>query len=483
MADQDAAPGPAGEDEPQLLRGALGLTAITFQGITHMAPAAGVMLSAPFIASFAGPAMGLAFGLAGVAALLLANSVAQLAKHLPSAGGYFSYISRALNPKLGFLAGWMYFLYDPIVPILCTVIIGGYTQDTLDQLYGFTFPWWLFSIIVWLGLGVITYLGVKPSIMVSIALSVIEVGITLLLSFFIFGKHGISTHDVSLGFTLDGIPGDSATHGLFLGLVFSVLSYTGFESTAPLAEETRDPKRNVARAALIGTALILVYYVIFGFATAVGFGIDDVAANFPSSANPYFTIAEDVWGEAGTIIVLIALINSGWGCSLAGQSAVVRVYYKMAKIGVFPKAFGHLHPVHRSPHVAIYLQTAFNLIVGIFCGITLGTVNTFGVLGAMITMGMIFVYTCGLVAVPVFYLREHRDEFNVILHGILPVLGIAALAPVLYYNLNPFPVWPFKLAPIIAFSWLGIGVLVVAWLSSTRPKALESAGREIFEEV
>ncbi|MDX6377160.1 MAG: hypothetical protein QOE98_1463 [Gaiellaceae bacterium] len=483
MADQDAAPGPAGEDEPQLLRGALGLTAITFQGITHMAPAAGVMLSAPFIASFAGPAMGLAFGLAGVAALLLANSVAQLAKHLPSAGGYFSYISRALNPKLGFLAGWMYFLYDPIVPILCTVIIGGYTQDTLDQLYGFTFPWWLFSIIVWLGLGVITYLGVKPSIMVSIALSVIEVGITLLLSFFIFGKHGISTHDVSLGFTLDGIPGDSAAHGLFLGLVFSVLSYTGFESTAPLAEETRDPKRNVARAALIGTALILVYYVIFGFATAVGFGIDDVAANFPSSANPYFTIAEDVWGEAGTIIVLIALINSGWGCSLAGQSAVVRVYYKMAKIGVFPKAFGHLHPVHRSPHVAIYLQTAFNLIVGIFCGITLGTVNTFGVLGAMITMGMIFVYTCGLVAVPVFYLREHRDEFNVILHGILPVLGIAALAPVLYYNLNPFPVWPFKLAPIIAFSWLGIGVLVVAWLSSTRPKALESAGREIFEEV
>ena len=118
------------QEEVRLAAGSLSLTAITFQGITHMAPAAGVMLSAPFIASFAGPAMGLAFGLAGVAALLLANSVAQLAKHLPSAGGYYSYISRALNPKLGFLAGWMYFLYDPIVPILCTVIIGGYTEDT-----------------------------------------------------------------------------------------------------------------------------------------------------------------------------------------------------------------------------------------------------------------------------------------------------------------------------------------------------------------
>ena len=73
-------------------------------------------------------------------ALLLANSVAQLAKHLPSAGGYFSYISRALNPKLGFLAGWMYFVYDPIVPILCTVVISGYVEDTLDQQYGINCP-------------------------------------------------------------------------------------------------------------------------------------------------------------------------------------------------------------------------------------------------------------------------------------------------------------------------------------------------------
>ena len=77
-------------DEPQdsgatqLNRGVLGLTAITFQGITHMAPAAGVMLSAPFIATFAGPAMGLAFGLAGIIALLLAHAVAQLARHLRS---------------------------------------------------------------------------------------------------------------------------------------------------------------------------------------------------------------------------------------------------------------------------------------------------------------------------------------------------------------------------------------------------------------
>ena len=282
-----------------LAAGSLGLTAITFQGITHMAPAAGVMLSAPFIASFAGPAMGLAFGFAGVAALFLANSVAQLAKHLPSAGGYFSYISRALNPKLGFMAGWMYFLYDPIVPILCTVIIGGYTEDTLDAQYGINFPWWAYSIIVWLGLGVITFLGVKPSIATAIILTLVEVGITLALSFTIFAQQGVTSHDLKRASRSSGIPGDDQVHGLFLAMVFSVLSYTGFESTAPLAEETRNPKRNVAIAAIVGTALILVYYVIFGFATALGFGIDNVAADFPVRDQPVLHDRRGRLGQRG----------------------------------------------------------------------------------------------------------------------------------------------------------------------------------------
>jgi amino acid transporter len=472
---------PADGGETQLNRGALGLPAITFQGVTHMAPAAGVMLSAPFIATFAGPAMGLAFGLAGIIALLLAHAVAQLARHLPSAGGFFSYISRALSPKLGFLVSWVYFLYDALVPVLCTVIIGGYAQSTLKSEYGWYFPWWLYAVIVWLALGVISYYGIKVSIVLAIALTLIEVGITMALSFWIFGKHGIHAHDLKYGFTLDGIP-KPRLHGLFLGMVFSVLSYTGFESTAPLAEETRNPKRNLPRAIYIGTAVILVYYVIFGFATTIGFGTDRVTSAFPSSANPYYGIAKSVWGGSGTILILLALINSGWGCSLAGQSAVVRVYYKMASVGVFPRQFARLHPKHKSPHVAIGVQTVFNIVFGIFCGITLGTVNTFGVLGAMITFGMVFVYGSALVAVPVFFWREHRDEFGVINHVVLPALGILSLAPVFYYNIVPFPPFPFEIAPIAVMVWLVIGIGVVAYLSKYRSKQLAASARLILDE-
>ena len=95
---------------------------------------------------------------------------------------------------------------------------------------------------------------------------------------------------------------------------------------------------------MLGTALILVYYVIFGFATSVGFGVDKMATGFSATANPYYVIANSVWGKAGTILVLLALVNSGWGCSLAGQTAVLRVYYKMGKVGVLPRALGSCTP-------------------------------------------------------------------------------------------------------------------------------------------
>jgi amino acid transporter len=470
-------------DEPKLLHDQLGLPAITFQGITHMAPAAGVMLSAPFIASFVGPALGLAFGMAGLIALILASSVGQMAKHIPSAGGYFTYIGKGLNPKLGFLAAWMYFVYDPIIPVLCTTIIGGCVEDTLKSLYGITFPWWVFSLIVWAGLGIITYLGVKPSIRTSILLSVVEVAITLALSLAVFAKDGVTSRDLTAGFTLQQVPYSPAPKGLFLALVFSVLSYTGFEATAPLAEETKDPRRNVAIGAVLGVVLILVYYVIFGFATSVGFGVDKMATGFTATSNPYYVIANSVWGKAGTILVLLALVNSGWGCSLAGQNAVIRVYYKMGKVGVLPRVLGSLHPRYRTPHVAIGFQTVFSVVIGIITGITLGPATTFGVFGAIITFGMIFVYGCGLVAVAIMYLGKYRSEFNALLHVILPAIGMAALLAILYYNVRPFPPYPFNIAPITVICWFVVGVIVMLWLSRSRPRELEEGAQEIFADV
>jgi amino acid transporter len=464
-----------------LRRNALGLPAITFQGITHMAPAAGVIFSAPFIATNAGAALPLAFFLALVICLLIASSIAQLAKHLPSAGGYYTYISRGLSPSLGFLTGWLYFLYDPVVPALVTVFTGSIFHDTIKSLFGIEFPWWLFTIIVFGALGLLTYVGVRPSTRTAIAFGLGEVLITLAISFALIAKHGVTGHDLSYTFTLAGIPG--GLHGLAFGMIFSVLSYTGFEATAPLAEETRDPRRNIKWAVLLSTLAVGIYYLIFSFATVIGWGANATITTFGSAASPYNTLASGLWGGPGSVILLLAILNSAFACAVSGQNAVIRVYYKMAHVGVLPKALSRVHPRHRTPHAAIIFQTIVNLAVGLGLGFWLGPVNTFGFLGTMITVGLIFVYGAGMVAVPVFYRREHPDEINLWLTYVLPIIGIALMVPILYVSLVPPPAFPLNLPPYVDIAWFLIGLGVLAYLSRTRPRELEAGASAIFEDV
>ena len=107
-----------------LARGAIGLREVLFQSVTSMAPAGAVALSIAAGATYAGGALPLAVLLALVACLLVASSIGQLAKHLPSAGSIYTYPAEAIHPALGFLVGWGYALVEALIGPLTTVIFG-----------------------------------------------------------------------------------------------------------------------------------------------------------------------------------------------------------------------------------------------------------------------------------------------------------------------------------------------------------------------
>jgi amino acid transporter len=464
-----------------LRKNAVGLTGLTFQGVTHMAPAVGIALSAPFVASFAGAAFPLAWTLAGVLAVVIALSMAQLAKQIPSAGGMYTFVARGIGAKTGFLAGWLYFLYDPLVPTFCTVLVGQYVQSTLQTLYGLYFPWWAFTLLVFAGLFVVTYLGIRASIRAAIFLSLAEITITLALSLTLFARVGLSGHALQYGFTFAGIPGDKL-HGLLFAMIYSFLSYTGFEATIPLTEEARNPRQVLTRAMMIGVIGIVIYYVIFSFGSVLGFGVDATySGQFASAANPYFNIGQAAWGGIGPLIVLLAIINSGWGCSLGGQTALIRVLYAMGRAGVLPKALGRVHPRHRSPHIATMVQTVYSVILGMGFGFWLGPVNTAGVMGGTISISLLFVYGLVLLAVPIYFRRERPGQGNWWLVGVLPIAGVLLLLPVLYASVYPLPAFPLNLPAFFVIGWFIVGVVLVIYLASNRPEAL-NAGRVAFEE-
>src|ERR1700726_650877 len=121
-------------DQPaQLRRGALGLTDVVFQGITHIAPAISVVFTLPEIAEHAGAAMPLSLALTVIVCFFIANTVAQFSRYLPSSGGYYTFVSRGLGPRFGFLATWSYLIYDIAGPAGAIGFLGLQTSRWLQN--------------------------------------------------------------------------------------------------------------------------------------------------------------------------------------------------------------------------------------------------------------------------------------------------------------------------------------------------------------
>src|SRR5262245_63282389 len=114
---------PMGNAAPSLERDAIGLPEVLFQSITHMAPAVATALSIGAATSFAGGITPLAVLFAMIAVLFTAYSMAQLARHLPSAGGMYTYVGRGLGSFFGWLVGWAFALAEPLV---MSILLGGF---------------------------------------------------------------------------------------------------------------------------------------------------------------------------------------------------------------------------------------------------------------------------------------------------------------------------------------------------------------------
>src|SRR5579884_1159894 len=133
-----------------LKKNALGLPEVLFQSITSMAPAAAVATSLTPALPLSGAALPLSVLLATVACALIASCIGQLAIHIPSAGGMYTYISRSLGTKLGFMSAWAFLMAQPLLLPLVLIIFGTYAEGLIQTLTGVDIPW-----MVWMLLGTI----------------------------------------------------------------------------------------------------------------------------------------------------------------------------------------------------------------------------------------------------------------------------------------------------------------------------------------
>jgi amino acid transporter len=455
---------------PSLSHNAVGLREVVFQSITGMAPAGAIAFALTYVASAAGAALPLALILAMIPSLMVASTLAQFAKKIPSAGGYYTYTSRGLNSNAGFITAWFFLFYEPLMPSTVFAVVGFLVQTTFPTVFGLAIPWYVWSIAGILLLHWITYRNIHASSRIASILGAIEVLVFLALAITILFK---TPH--LPGFT-PFTPSASLNHswsGVLLGMVFGIFTFCGFETAAPLGEEARNPRKTVGKAVLIAALMIGVFYMICAYAGVTGWGFSKMDG-YAASSNPWNILAERYWGW-GWILIFLALMNSQMGNGVASQTACTRVLYAMGRIGVLPKKLSTIHEKHKIPSVALNVQTTITLILTLGLGFLFGPFMASQLIALILTLAIIMVYILGNIALIRFYRKEYPSEFSIWLHGIFPIISSLFMVVALIGSIFPVPAYPLNLAPYLVIIWLIIGLAVLAYLHRKRPETIEDA--------
>ncbi len=464
-------------DSGQLHRGALSLTGAVMQGVTHIAPTAGVILILQAEVATIGLATPFAFVIGIVLMLLVGVSIAQLARFLPSAGGFYTYISRTLDPRVGWFAGWINLLYDPFGTAIDLAALGYVFNAALSANYHVTFPWWATFLIGGLIVTVVIYRGVELTGRAQLILGGLEVLILLAVS-----VHALISPGAG-GVT--GAPFDPANAAkgsdLFVAVILAVFTFTGFESTAPLAEETARPRRNVPRAMLISLAIVGVFVVFCLWAMMIGWGTAHLSSMISYTGNPVFAVAHRLWGPAW-VLLLLAIVNSLLSVSIATTNSSTRVIYAMGRTGALPSWFGRIDGRFGTPRNAIIAQTVLTAGLGLGLGFAMGPFNEFLMIGVAITVGLALLYILACLGVVRFFRTEQRPNFNALLHLVVPLVAAVAVGFVLYHNIVPVPPYPINIALPLAGGWAVVGIVATVFMVSTGRTGWLDRATRVFDE-
>lgn len=466
-----ATPAPGSFDH--LREHSIGLPQVLFQSITHMAPGAAIAFSILFSIGFAGPALPLSVLLALIACTLVAISIGQLAKKVPSAGGLYAYVTEALGPIPGFFVGAVFLCFEPLVAPLLFLIFAWATTDVFraDVGWDWTGQWWVWVLLAAGTVFFLTYRDVRLSTNAGVLLGIFEVGVFLALAIWILLSNGIPSG------VLDPTNAEAGTYnGIFKGMVFAILAFIGFEAAAPMGEEARRPRWTVPRAVIGSCIAIGIFYFVCSVAWVAGTGFDNFAAATAEQANPWRHLGEVFW-STGWILIFLAIVNSALANSNAGVNAASRVIYTMGRNRILPRAFGTTHPVHKTPHVAILAQTALAIVVALLMGWKWSPLTAFSIISYALTSLVILVYIIVCISTLVMYSRKYKPEFNVFLHGICPVLGALAFLPPLWYQYRPLPPEPLRYGNYAAIGLFVLCVLLTIWMATRRRDVLENPHR------
>lgn len=453
----------------RLEQGVLKLVDIATSTMANIAPAMSFFFSSALIVAAAGIASPLTIVLAAVAIALLGNTLAEFSRSIPSTGSFITFIGKTFGPVMAVTTTIVIGIGYIVAMSSVVAISGGWTQIILQKYIGINVPWQLLSLLFVILVFFLMVRGVHLSTRWAGYFFVLEFAVLLLVSIIVLVTHATQ---LSLApFNPANMTG--GLQGLGLGFPIAVYMFVGWENSASLAEETDDPRRNVPRAIFASVLLMALSYILFTYAMVVAFNYNVSALTSPTV--PFVTAAEKISGILA-LLAYIAGFTSTMSAMIAGSNSQARLIFNAAREGMLPAILARLNPKTHTPWVSFLLFFVISLALVYIFGWTVAPVTFFGEISTLGTILIALTYLVTNIALPVYYRRYHPDQFSVVKHLILPVLGIFAIGFPLWGLIEPGQAYPFSIFPLISLGVVVVGLVYAFILTRRDPNLGERVG-------
>ncbi len=459
----------AAHSSPQLKRGVLNRFEMMGQSIANIAPTLTPALNISVVAGLAGVGSWIAYLIATIGLIFVGGCISILARRHPEAGSYFVYIGRNFGPVCGALAGWAMVL--AYIATAAAVVVGVplFLGNLLSVFHiALSTPEMVVITILFLGAVVFAaYRDIQLSSRAALVLESISIGIIIVITAIVIGKHGTVVDPVQLDI------GRIKFGAVMSALVFAVFSFVGFESAATLAKESADPQKNVPFAVIGSAAVAGVFFIILSYCMIMG--MDDDAGAIGGSASPFAAMTDKAGLPWAAAIVYFAALVSAFACALACLNASSRILYSMGRYQFLHGSMGLVHKRHKTPHVAVLVCGAITLAL-ILALLPQGFLGAFGLTGTIATYGFVIVYFGVCITAPV---DAYRNGAGKLFYIVLGLLGTALMGFVIYSSVVPYPAAPFNALPPAFLIYMAIGLVWFLVLKYKSPQVLASIANDM----
>jgi APA family basic amino acid/polyamine antiporter len=477
--------------DTELVKG-LGLTSATMLVMGSMIGSGIFIVSAEIAREVDSPALLIgAWAVAGFLTIVGALSYGELAAMMPRAGGQYVYLREALGPLWGFLYGWTLFLVIQTGTIAAVGVAFG-------KFLGVFFPavssshWilhlWkvppirlgpmvlgnmdvgintqnLVAILLVIFLSVVNIFGVKTGALIQNVFTAAKVLALLGLAVFGFAL-GRNAHALAANFSghFWQNAGLGAQHAVQVGVggpvvmvgtltilavaqVGSLFSADAWNNVTFTAGEVKNPSRNLPLSLALGTGVVIALYIACNFIYLMALPLDGTASAATILGRGIKYAAEDrvgtavmtqMFGAIGGLLMAAAILISSFGCNNGLILSGARVYYAMAKDGLFFRSVAKLHPTYKTPAVSLMVQMVWACLLCVS--------GSYGQLLDYIIFAALFFYM--LTIAGLFVLRRTRPDvprpYRAIGYPVLPAIYIvmALFIDVILLRYKPQFTWP-----------------------------------------